>query len=417
MKKALLVLVLVAMGCVDYAKAPNGVEADSQESTQVVPADECVESIDCPAGETCDQGECVAKVAKPEQDASVGEPDTETPAPKADTATGGVDTSVPPSPDTIQQGPDTVQPSPDTEQPSVDTVQPGPDTIAPKPDVEVPQTDTIQPDPDTIQPSPDVETPSPDVETPQVDTEQGGGEDAIAPSPDTVVLLPIPSTDTSADAEANEPDVAAPPVDASADGEGDIEGQPDVELAPPCVPVDEICGNAIDEDCDGEDVPCPPPVAKATITVEDAESTALSLQTDITPAGPYGWATIQDTSTPFGWELEIGESDSESELYRLNIFREPDGDWLCSVPGGGEPTCLVLPTLSVDGETIVVESYTARVIIPAGVAAVFEDPRYPDGNVANIGYCRGASHCEVNCDNGLDDDNDGLVDKADPHCN
>ena len=207
-------------------------------------------------------------------------------------------------------------------------------------------------------------------------------------------------------------------------------------------PATEVCGNTLDDDCDGsvnEGCPtcgdgtcngsetcstcasdcgvCPP---NMTISMVDAPSTTLTLQTDITASGAVGWASYPDDTSPFSWNLTIAPaSASASQLYRFNMNRLPQGDTVCKTVAG-VPSCIGLPTVSVDGSAITMRNYSAsRTFITSGEAAVALDPR-PIDPTANVFYCRGARNCEINCSNGLDDDGDGRTDRtpgsADPDC-
>ena len=143
----------------------------------------------------------------------------------------------------------------------------------------------------------------------------------------------------------------------------------------------------------------------------------MDLQTDITSSGPLGWNVFPDTEDPFCWDIEIMPVGPTAQLYRMNWFRTPQGDWNCVIPTFGTPTCMFMPTLMLEGTAVTVNTYDpTRLTIPAGQAAVIDDDRYT-GPVANVGYCHGtAGSCELVCRSGADNDADGMTDEAEPDC-
>ncbi len=186
--------------------------------------------------------------------------------------------------------------------------------------------------------------------------------------------------------------------------------------APSASPTSEVCGNGVDEDCNGSDLACPAaPILD--IAVSDPASTQVSLQTDVGLGPSFPWNTYDDLSAPFQWSRPIAATTS-THLYRMNFFRTPGGNWICYAVSG-VPTCRALPTLGISGTSIPVSDYLAtRTLIAANTAALMCDSRYASCAVANIGYCNSATAfgCEIACANGLDDDGDGLTDGGDPNC-
>ncbi len=183
----------------------------------------------------------------------------------------------------------------------------------------------------------------------------------------------------------------------------------------------EICDNDIDDDNDGiTDIDCP---------CTGNEITAVS-QTNVTVANPNNAVGLPDLAyadlrASDVLTLDMGENIDAGEIIQIHITRGNDNG-----------------RVSIEGSTNQSSGYTGKIIwgnpansnttLDATVSAqVYETIDYtvPIGGLQYLRFTRnggqirvdGVRYCGITatqeiCDNGTDDDGDGLIDAADPDC-
>jgi len=181
----------------------------------------------------------------------------------------------------------------------------------------------------------------------------------------------------------------------------------------------EICGDGIDNDRDGlTDEGCGGACNQPNTVYLQAASGAVGNHThysDLESADAFcgaGWNGLTDDAAPYEWT-----QTASNGLHTINV-RGTDGNYYVHIPDGvAGHACAVRAgwtvTVRIAGVDRAVAAYDAnRTSIAANNAVLAHE----EGGWCNIIACLGGSSCELDCDNGADDDGDGLTDCNDVDC-
>jgi cysteine-rich repeat protein len=267
----------------------------------------------------------------------------------------------------------------------------------------------------------------------------GATADASAVMQLRVTLLPASQElcDNGADDDGDglidcaDPDCGAVPAcwvelcDNGADDDGDGLtdcADPDCALAPPCLPP-EICGNGLDDDADGH-ADCADPDCAGTAGCQGSDCVVNVdlgvLSRDASAAGSFDTTLGIDRARAScglpGPEVVLAFTLSAPASVVISLTQS--GDHVLAVAGEGGPG-----SWCDDAEYLCVDpgggGRSARLTLPGLPAArylILVDATGPDRTGTGTVTVEAHDPLHELCDDGLDDDGDGLTDCADPDC-
>lgn len=187
-----------------------------------------------------------------------------------------------------------------------------------------------------------------------------------------------------------------------------------------CTPPAESC-NARDDDCDGavdENDVCGECGGETNTVYVQASSGRVGdhlLWSDLEGEDRFceaGWNSSSDGTAPYEWTFEGTDG-----LHTINV-QGPDGRYYVYIPNGNAGGACATrdgwaTTVRINGVDRVVAAFDLnRKSIEANSCVLDHE----EGGWCNVICCLGGSACELDCDDGLDNDGNGGIDCADADC-